>query len=295
MIGSRLYLNPPPEFERSILVAGTARSGTTWLGDLIASQVPCRILFEPYNPDLVPDYRQFNYFQYMRPEATNQEFQIFTNCVLAGTIRSRWVDRQNERIFARYRLIKEIRANLSLKWIHDHFPQVPIVFIIRHPCAVVHSRMALGWATDGDIAPFLSQPNLIEDHLRNHLDIIKSVTTDEEKHAVIWSISNLVPLRQLASGDVKTVFYEDLHRQPENEIRKIFEFIRQPFDPKINHNMSRPSQTTRATSAVVTNSDRIAHWRTRLEPAQIENILRVVKAFGLEHLYGETDQPLQTS
>ena len=159
--GSRFYVNPDADLRKSILVAGTARSGTTWLGDLIASQIPCRILFEPFNPDLVPEYRSFSYFQYMRPGSENLEFRAFARMVFTGEIRNRWVDRQNERIVSEYRLIKEIRANLALKWLHDNFPEIPIIFLMRHPCAVVSSRMELGWATDSDIQPFLSQSDLL--------------------------------------------------------------------------------------------------------------------------------------
>ena len=182
--GSRFYVNPDADLRKSILVAGTARSGTTWLGDLIASQIPCRILFEPFNPDLVPEYRSFSYFQYMRPGSENLEFRAFARMVFTGEIRNRWVDRQNERIVSEYRLIKEIRANLALKWLHDNFPEIPIIFLMRHPCAVVSSRMELGWATDSDIRPFLSQPELMADHLCDHLEFIHNAKTEEENHRI---------------------------------------------------------------------------------------------------------------
>ena len=62
--------------------------------------------------------------------------------------------------------------------------------------------MELGWDTDSDIEPFLSQPDLVEDHLRDHLDIIQTANTDEEKHAIIWCVSNLVPLKQFITGEL---------------------------------------------------------------------------------------------
>ena len=225
LFGSRFYLNPDPDMRRSILVAGTARSGTTWLGDLIASQIPSRILFEPFNPDLVPDYRRFHYFQYMRPGTENPEFYAFAQKVFTGEIRNRWIDSHNERIISKIRLVKEIRANLALKWLHDNFPEVPILFIMRHPCAVVLSRMELGWATDRDIEPFLSQPQLVEDYLGPYSDLIRSARSSEEKHAVIWSVSNLVPLKQFISEELKVVYYENLCTQPEVELPGIFEAI----------------------------------------------------------------------
>ena len=288
---SRLYINPNFDLSKSILVAGSARSGTTWLGDIISAQIPCRTLFEPFNCDLVPSYRDFHYFQYMRPGMENSEFQAFAQKVLTGKIRNRWIDHQNERIFSSYRLIKEIRANLALKWLRDHFSEVPILFLIRHPCAVVLSRMELGWATDTDIEPFLLQQDLVEDHLANYLDLIENASSDEEKHAIIWSVSNLVPLKQFKPGELRKVYYENLCTGHETELRSIFNVIGFRYEPDLI-NINRPSTTARMKSAVVTGQNKIARWKSELRPSQIEKILRVVDAFGLGHLYGESLLPL---
>ncbi len=292
LLGSHFYINPNPDICRSILVAGTARSGTTWLGDLIVSQIPSRILFEPFNPNLVADYRRFHYFQYMRPGTENPEFYSFAHRVFTGRIRNRWIDRQNERLISKFRLVKEIRANLALKWLHDNFPEVPMLLIIRHPCAVVLSRMELGWATDRDIEPFLSQPHLMDDHLDPYFDLICNAESVEEKHAVIWSISNLVPLEQFHSNELKVVYYENLCTQPEMELSGIFEAIGYPSSRLLVTQSNQPSQTTRHASAVVTGTDKIEDWKQKLSRSQIDNILRIVRAFGLDHLYGDSTLPL---
>lgn len=291
-IASRFYINPEADSQKSILIAGTARSGTTWLGDLIASQIPSRILFEPFNPDLVPEYRNFNYFQYMRPGTENLEFRVFAHKVFTGEIRSRWIDRQNERIHSEYRIIKEIRINLALKWLHDNFSEVPILLLLRHPCAVTASRMELNWATDRDIEPFLSQPDLVEDHLAPYMEIIKHAKTDEEKHAVIWSVSNLVPLRQFQPNEIRIVYYEHLCTQPEIELPAVFASIGQTYRDTERNMVNRPSQTTRPSSAVVDGTDKISAWQKKLSDRQIRNVLRVVSEFGLDHLYGDSLLPL---
>jgi hypothetical protein len=292
-VASRVYVNPEPNLRKSILVAGTARSGTTWLGDLIASQIPCRTLFEPFNPDLVSEYRGFHYFQYMRPGKENTAFSTFARNVFTGNIHNRWIDGQNERIVSEYRLIKEIRANLALKWLHDSFPEVPIILILRHPCAVVASRMELGWATDRDIEPFLAQPDLIEDHLGPYLNLIKNAETAEEKHAILWSVSNLVPLQQFRSEELKVVYYENLCTQPQAEMTSIFDAIGQKPVDSIIDKIDRPSQTTRLNSALVSGVDKISNWRRTLSLSQIDNILRTVDRFGLSHLYGSSVMPLK--
>jgi len=295
LFGSHFYLNPDPAVRWSILVAGTARSGTTWLGDLIASQIPSRILFEPFNPDLVADYRHFHYFQYMRPGTENPDFHAFAQKVFTGEIRNRWIDRQNERIISKFRLVKEIRANMALKWLHDNFPDVPIIFIMRHPCAVVLSRMELGWATDRDIESFLSQPQFVEDFLGPYMDLISSARSSEEKHAVIWSVSNLVPLRQFGADELKLIYYENLCTHPKGELSGIFKVIGYEFSGPQVDTINQPSQTTRAGSAVIAGTDKIGSWKKKLSPSQIDNILRIVHGFGLSHLYGPSSLPLDGS
>ena len=291
--GSRFYVNPDAALRKSILVAGTARSGTTWLGDLIASQIPCRILLEPFNPNLVPEYRGFSYFQYMRSGSENPEFRAFARLVFTGEIRNRWVDHQNERIVSEYRLIKEIRANLALKWLHDNFPEIPIIFLMRHPCAVVSSRIELGWATDSDIQPFLSQPDLMADYLCDYREFIRNAKTEEEKHAIIWSISNLVPLKQFQPGELKIVYYEHLCTQPELELPAILTSIGQRYEATAMDKINRPSQTTRETSAIVNGKGQISHWKQKLTPLQIDNILRVVEKFGMGDTYNDSLLPVR--
>lgn len=67
--------------------------------------------------------------------------------------------------------MEELRLDF-LKWLRIRFPKVPLLFILRHPCAVVLSRKELGWPADSDLEPFLQQESLIEDFLHNN-----SITT----------------------------------------------------------------------------------------------------------------------
>lgn len=57
------------------LVAGAAISGINWLENIIASQIPCRIMFEPFHSKVVSQYRQFNNYHYMHPEETPELYE----------------------------------------------------------------------------------------------------------------------------------------------------------------------------------------------------------------------------
>jgi len=290
-ICGRLYRDTNRDMRRSFVIAGTGRSGTTWLAEIVGSQMKSRLMFEPFNPRKVKAYSQFHYFQYMRPAEPDAELREYCRTVFTGDIRSRWIDRGVTVLRPQHRVIKEIRANLFLKWISAEFPAIPLLFIIRHPCAVVSSRMKLGWATDTDIEPFLAQPKLVEDFLADKLDIIERAGTTEEKHALIWCISNLVPLEQFGTGGLTTVFYEDLCTQPEVEIERVFRRLQHGYQASVLDAIRAPSNTATRSSAVVTGDDGLTAWQRELSPRQIRDVLATVEAFGLGRLYGESALP----
>ena len=190
----RVYRETNHDIGNSLIVAGAARSGTTWLASIMQSQLACRLMFEPFHSGKVAAFHGHHYFQYMRPEEKCPTLYDYSKRVLSGDIRHAWVDRRVDRLRSHYRLVKEIRANLFLKWLADAFPQVPILFIIRHPCAVVLSRMKLDWATDSDIAPFLAQPKLVEDYLSDKLDFINGIEA--------WITYQPLPVWRLEGGYV---------------------------------------------------------------------------------------------
>jgi hypothetical protein len=278
------------------VLAGTGRSGTTWVAELIDSQVPCRLLFEPFHPGKVEAYRHFHYFQYMAPEGDNAELLGFCRRLLAGEVRGPWVDGHLAHLRPRLRLIKDIRPTPMLRWLHRHFPQVPILYTIRHPCAVVLSRMRLKWATDADVAEFLRQPDLVRDHLQPFLPVIRNASTEEEKHAVVWCVCNLVPLRQFADGGWTLLFYEHLRERPEVEVPRIFRALGVEHGDDVYQALRRPSRTTRSAGGPAgAGRAEAADWQRSLTPAQIGRVMRIVAGFGLDHLYGETPAPLATA
>lgn len=298
----RLYRDADRDIRNSVLVAGTGRSGTTWLADVLATMFPCRVMFEPFHSEYLEGFHGFHYFHYARPWEPDDRLLSFCRTVFSGAIRHPWIDSGVGHLFPKCRAIKEIRANLFLKWIHDRFPDLPILFVIRHPCAVVLSRIRSDFATDADLAPFLAQEKLIEDYLRDRLSLIRGARREEEKHAVIWCVSNLVPLDQFGPGELDVFYYERLCARPEAEIHRMVGILSESSFPvegaKIEKALRRiemPSGTTLKTSAVVTGEDRVEGWRKHLSQRQVANILAVVNAFGLGHLYGNAFWPRSDS
>jgi hypothetical protein len=291
IIIGRLYRDRFPDYHRTVIVAGVARSGTTWLGDIISSQGRNRILFEPFNPYPVGALKTSIYIRYRRQGDQDPTLLDYCERLFSGRIRNAWIDQQVEHIYPEYRVVKSVRANLMLKWLCCNFPQIPIVLIIRHPYAVVSSWLKLGWTAQRDWSSFLSQPDLVHDFLAERSALVEQLVWPEERIAAAWCINHLVPFAQLDSGDVHIVFYEDLVTNPEREIPRLFKALGRSYDESIFRTLLKPSLTSRWQSAATTGNDSLAQWKKSLSRVQIERIRATVADFGLAHLYGEDATP----
>jgi hypothetical protein len=249
-------------------------------------------MWEPFNPHKMKAYRDFPDFLYRRPEDRDSQLQVYARQVLSGDIQNSWIDREVDRFHFQFRILKEVRGNLFLRWLHNHVPEIPLIFMIRHPCAVVLSRMEAGWDTEEDIQAFVSQKTLVDDFLSDKMALILNAVSQEEKHAAIWAIQTLVPILQFADTFLNLVFYEDLCTNPEEEIPRIFKSISQTYHEDIYQRLDQPSRTVKGTSAVMRGEDKVRRWQEFLTPGQIRSILSIVEKFGLDCLYGNSFTPL---
>jgi hypothetical protein len=284
----RLYIDPG-DTRRTVLLAGSGRSGTTWVANLIDARGDYRILFEPFHPQRVHEIQSWSRRQYLRLEDRSERFLAPAHRILSGRIRNAWVDQQNERHLVRRRLVKDIRVNLALGWIRRNFPEIPIVVLLRHPCAVASSRLAAGWQTHLDV--LLDQPDLVEDFLLPFVPVLRGARDDFERHLLLWCVENYVPLRQFVRGEIHVCFYEHFCHDLEHEMRALYAFLGQDFDPALLPAGARPSAMARPGSAVLTGGDPIDAWRAQVAPAQLARALELLELFGLNRIYAEHSLP----
>jgi hypothetical protein len=279
----------PPDPRHTVFLAGTARSGTTWVSEILNYRNEYRYIFEPFNPSRVPLVAPVGIRRYLRPDDAADDVLPIAERVLSGRLRSSWTERFNGRLVADKRLIKDIRANLMLKWLHDRFPSMPIILLMRHPCAVVHSYRKQGWR--GAVEPLLAQPRLVEDFLSPCLEEIRAAPTAFERAAYIWCVETLVPLNQFEPGEVHLVFYEHLVADPAREIERMFAFLGKHYDPEILAKVTRPSLTSRKGSVGSTGGTRLEGWRREMDAAETRRIFEIVGRFGLDAIYSEAPMP----
>jgi len=270
------------------LLAGTGRGGTTWLAQLINHDDASRLMFEPVMPDRVPLFAPLSRRPYLKRGDAHDAWSSAMDRVVAGRLRSAWVDAHNTKLLANQRLIKDIRLNLALPWLAERYPAIPIVWALRHPCAVAYSKLKLGWDTHLDL--FLNDDRLMADHLSPYRSLLASATEAWDRHILMWCVETLVPRRSLREGEALTVYYEDVCDRPWDEMDRLFAYLGRPVKRgAMEQALASRSPHFRRDSAVVTGADPVASWDKKVTGAQRRRAGELLAAFGLDAVYSADD------
>ena len=283
----------------TIFIAGMGRSGTTWLSELINYKKNYRDIFEPFLPYKVPDVSAFNYLQYLNPNYDDTVLANSAKTILSGKFKSEWTDVNNSRIITFKRIIKDIRANLMLKWLSNIRPGMPILLIVRHPLSVIDSYKNLGWGIEAggktsDFDRITQQRQLLTDFpiVKNNFRYIE---TDDyiSQLLYIWCILYHIPIKQLNNTDYKIVYYENLLLNPEETLSDIFSYLGQKFDINIVlDKIKKPSVTNyRKTDFNTDPRKNIQKWKKSFTKNEIIKSQEIIKRFELDYLYDNDGFP----
>jgi hypothetical protein len=275
--------------EDTVFIAGSGRSGTTWVEEIVDRHHDHRVLFEPFYPKQVPQVTAMTEGLYLRNDINDPRYVQPVQRVLEGRLRNRWVDHLNHVHVARRRLVKEIRANCWLGWAARRWPQMPMIFVMRHPLAVVTSGLGMGWS-DG-LERVLAQPTLIADHCADHVDYLRALTDPLERAVARWCVENLVPMRTLGPDRATLVLYEDLVAEPEREAHRLVTALGQSSDAALAEALARPSHLSAGGSAATTGGSPVRAWQDRLDDASRARGVAVLRELGFADIYGDDPMP----
>ena len=285
LIHKRLYFEKNHNLNNTIIVAGGGRSGTTWLAEVLAEYFHYRLIFEPLHPEL-NYFNPFYNVKYIPPESKNPDFVKRFQNLFSGKLKHQKLDLDNRVFRAGGRVVKFIRANLLLPWINNQFPEIPIVFILRHPCAVVSSRINRGWTIES-FNGYLDNNPLKNQYLKQHMDIIENADSAVERQACNWCIENLIPLKAMEDENWIVTTYEDLVFSFEEEIKRIIKYINPTIPIKEDQIVNYRSFQTPNKSKTLDPLELLNIWKSRLSKMQIKNILDIVKQFSLDYVYDD--------
>ena len=112
-ISSHIYLDFYHNYKDSTFLASTARSGSTWIAELINYNNEYRYMFEPFHSKKVPILKGFEYIQYLRPENKDQGFIKPAKKILSGRINNDWTDYYNKKSIYKGIILGVIAALIS--------------------------------------------------------------------------------------------------------------------------------------------------------------------------------------
>jgi hypothetical protein len=281
--------------EDTIYLAGHGRSGTTWVAEILNFRNEYRYIHEPFHPGRLAISKVYRPRQYLRPANREPRYLEPARAIVSGQVRSLWGDKYNRKVLPRKRLIKEVRNNLLLPWLHQNFPEMPMVVMLRHPCAVANSQRRLAQQWKVDLNRFLDQEDLMTDYLAPFAERIAAAHQDFEKRIFVWCIENYVPLEHLRrsqrEGELHIAFYEHFCLDPATEIERMFGFLGIEYDPNALACVAKPSPTSLKDSAVLRGGDLVGGWRQGVTDLEVETAMEILGLFGLDRIYSFEPMP----
>jgi len=311
-------------------VVGDGRSGTTWLAELLADAYAQRLMFEPFHPLYVEATKPLSPYYYARPALPDPVLEELAVTIFTGQLTHPFVDRidtykRSGAVAAQGLVIKDVFANLLMKWAIGQFPTIKTIWLLRHPFAVALSKRKTSqynWDWPAEPAALLTQAALYQDYLQPFAALIQRADSYFTKQVTLWAILNYIPLQQLRASEVLPVFYETLCLHPLAELKRIFAYLHAPscaashiqsghpcalvasqshqatadwaqLAAKVQPQLGQPSFTSRKDGTPGQYQKLLGVWRQQITAPEMEAGLAILHAFGLDTVYQDHELPLQ--
>jgi Sulfotransferase family len=287
---------------RPILITGSHRSGSTWVGRMVASHPRVGYVHEPFNPEHHPACPVRHRWHHVTAEDQGRFFAYLRRHLAfrhawwkeGGALRSpRGATRATfrtlvdlwRRLVGVRPLVKDPLAFFSAEWVAEKF-EADVVVLIRHPAAFAGSLKRLGWAFG--FGQLLSQPRLMEGYLEPFRDELERATRrpsdDVVEHAILaWRVIYHVA-REYRRRHTGWLFirHEDLSLDPEHEFGQLFARLGLDFHPRARQairehtSSANPAEVPGQVPQLLRRNSRenVRNWRHRLSPAEVNRVYR---------------------
>lgn len=294
---------------RPILVTGSHRSGSTWVGRMISTAANVGYIHEPFNLNhrLGINAYQFNlWFPYVtdQDEETGFIAKNIDNCLsfkyqwrkeikTLRTLRDlgRMVRDGFQFTFHRMNgsrpLVKDPLAIFSVEWLVERFNIMPVI-LIRHPAAFVSSLKKAGWRHPFE--HFIQQAHLMSVIEAFSSDIVRMAHKQEasivEQGIVLWNVIHF-KIKKYSDDHPDWYFcrHEDLCRDPVMQFRKIYEYLGLEFSGKVKKliraasSNANPIEAERPEDIFINSKKIVDAWKRRLTNDEIWQVREGTKKY----------------
>jgi hypothetical protein len=305
-----------PARSRPILVTGTHRSGSTWVGRVIAAHPGVVYISEPFNWDqnfgrspvrywfhhvTPPEEKAFDaylrptiefrtsWWQTFRQRPTPRQAAVATWRKLRGAWRRGTGARP---------LLKDPIALFSAPWLARTY-DADVVVLIRHPAAFVNSLKRLGW--DFGFHHLLRQPALLAGMLSPFADLIARYTAEPpdlvDQAILLWRIfHHVIRCYQEEHPGWLFVRHEDLSLDPQEGFARLLGQIGLAMTTEVIREVERysaPDNPAETAGQVVQqllldSRQNVWSWKRRLSALEISRIRRGTQDVS-RHFYSAAD------
>ena len=288
-----------------ILVTGSTRSGTSWVGKMLCISGEAGYVNEPFNQKYQPGWagKPFPYHSLY----INTENQALYEPVLERILQMRYPAFRNmsrvrsprdlgrlsrdftQSIAYRMRgvrpLLKDPYAIFSAEWLAQRF-NMNVVVTIRHPAGFVSSIKKLNWKRN--FQHWVAQESLLRDHLAKWADQIRDYAARGDEIDIIdcailmWNCYyDVVHRYRQSHPDWLFVNYEELAEQPVAGFHELYGDLGLHWSGDVEGEIreyssaENPKEVTGNDSPHIVKRDSRAAkrtWRTRLTDEEIERV-----------------------
>jgi hypothetical protein len=312
-----------------ILVTGAPRSGTTWVGKMLALSDQVHYLSEPFNPDHPLDawlsqFKASRYMTYVSEEMDGYretyylplqnliarqcgQLQGFSRCRSPKALLQAY--RSKKEFLAHGRqgkpaLLKDPIASMSAGWLARTFG-ARVVVMIRHPAGVVASMKRLNWSFEPRNWA-LSQPLLLRDYLapfETELAHVSETNADIiDRLALLWKVVYYVVTKYREQyPDWLYVRHEDVANDPIGHFEAMYRRFGLEFSDRVRRriddfsNARNPSHNQGRDKTIKLNSKKVVgNWKQSLSADDIRRIRDRVEPVA-RFFYGDADWDLSSS
>ncbi len=293
------------------LVTGAHRSGTTWVGRMLAASPQMAYISEPLNvlhrPGVLGAQVSF-WYTYICNENESEYLPSFRELL---SFRYHWFAEikslRSRKDFLRMGrdlgifwraallnqrpLIKDPFAVFSLPWFANRLNS-QIIVTIRHPAAFASSLKRLNWSFD--FYDLLDQPLLMHDHLEAYRMNMRSMAADDilGQASLLWTmIYRFVHAACKQTPSIRVVRHEDLSLDPVAGYRHLYTELGLNFTSGVERRIlassssENPAELSRKKvhSVKLDSLANLDNWKRRLSSSEIDRIRRETE--GVSYLY----------
>ena len=286
-----------------ILVTGAHRSGTTWVGRMLAADANTAYVSEPLNVHHRPGIfraKVSRWYQYICDE-NGQEFLPAYRELLdfdyhlwseIRSIRSRkdflrmgrdFLIFYNGSLHGQRALLKDPFAVFSLPWFTQKL-NCKVIVTVRNPGAFASSLKRLNWSFD--FKDLLDQPLLMRDHAEAYREEMQAMQAEDVigQASLLWKIIyRSVHSARGLNPDFMIVRHEDLSRDPVSGFRDLYAKLGLDYTHKVEETIrnssssENPAELARGKTHSVKLDSRanMDNWKKRLSEDEIERIHKI--------------------